>query len=46
MKVKLLFVVLFCWMFANTASSVVSFAQTLDRVTAAKVAQINQQLPE
>jgi membrane glycosyltransferase len=45
MKIKLLFAILFCWMFANTASSVLAFAQTLDRVTADKVAQLEQQMP-
>jgi hypothetical protein len=45
MKIKLLIVVLFCWMFGNTASSVLAFAQSLDRVTADKVAQLEQQMP-
>jgi hypothetical protein len=45
MKIKLLFVVLFCLMFGNTLSSVVGFAQTLDRVTADKVAQLESGMP-
>jgi len=45
MKIKLFFLILFCWMFGNTLSSVVAFAQTLDRVTADKVAQVELQMP-
>jgi len=45
MKIKLLFVLILCLMFGNTLSSVVSFAQSLDRVTADKLAQMGDRMP-
>jgi hypothetical protein len=45
MKIKLFLVAIFCLMFANTLSSVVAFAQSLDRVTATKLAQVSETMP-
>jgi hypothetical protein len=42
MKIKLLFVILFGCMFANTVGSVFAFAQTLDQRVAERVSMIDQ----
>jgi hypothetical protein len=45
MKIKLILIGILCLMFGNTLSSVVSFAQSLDRVTADKLAQVSETMP-